>query len=172
MTGKTERDGNWLPISQADRTIVHQQHFPSVGLTIRNSDRYWVRDEDGRVYEASWTEGENGRNYWWDWDNESPVDPVEFCPHPCDPRFPAVSVNERSTLLALVQEMGKALEAAKKRMRNCRGAIESNQVVDKDVHGSLKIGMADIDAALASFTAFMEGQDNALRALSAQEDGK
>lgn len=47
------------------------------------------------------------------------------------------------------EELVKALEQAKKRMRNCRGAIESNQVVDKDVHGSLTNGMADIDAALA-----------------------
>lgn len=45
-------------------------------------------------------------------------------------------------------ELVEALEAAKKRMRNCRGAIESNQVEDKDVHGSLGRGMRDIDAAL------------------------
>lgn len=43
----------------------------------------------------------------------------------------------------------EALEAAKKRMQNCRGAIESNQVADKDVHGSLAQGIRDIDAALA-----------------------
>lgn len=64
---------------------------------------------------------------------------------------------ERRILSALVpsthaesrcEELVKALEAAKKRMRNCRGAIESNQVVDKDVHGSLTRGMADIDAVL------------------------
>jgi hypothetical protein len=78
--------GRWLPIAEADKTIVHQQHFSSINLTIRNSDRYWVRDADGRTYEASWSEGENGRDYWWDWDNESPVDPVEFMPHPLDPR--------------------------------------------------------------------------------------
>lgn len=78
--------GRWLPIAQADKTIVHQQHFSSINLTIRNSDRYWVRDADGRTYEASWSEGQSGRNYWWDWDNESPVDPVEFMPHPLDPR--------------------------------------------------------------------------------------
>jgi hypothetical protein len=42
-----------------------------------------------------------------------------------------------------------ALTDAKRRMRNCRGAIESNQVVDKDVHGGLTRGMEAIDAALA-----------------------
>lgn len=43
-----------------------------------------------------------------------------------------------------------ALIAAKTRMRNCRGAIESDQVVDKDVHGSLGNGIRDIQDALAS----------------------
>lgn len=76
------REALWRPISEADKAIVHQHHFPLVGMTIRNSERYWVRDADGRVYEASWSEGNNGRDYWWDWDGESPVDPVEFMPHP------------------------------------------------------------------------------------------
>ena len=75
-------EASWRPIAEADKTITHQDHFPSVGMTLRNSDRYWVRDADGRVYEASWSEGNNGRDYWWDWDGESPVDPVEFMPHP------------------------------------------------------------------------------------------
>ncbi|KNY16927.1 hypothetical protein AKG11_11430 [Shinella sp. SUS2] len=63
----------WLPIEFADKTITQVQHFSEVGLTLRNSDRYWVRDEDGRVYEASWTDDKVG--YWWDWEGESPVDP-------------------------------------------------------------------------------------------------
>lgn len=83
----------WRPISEADREITHQQHFPDIDLTIRNSDRYWVRDADGRVYEASWTEDGKGRDYWWDWDGESPVDPIEFMPHPLDPRFAAAPVS-------------------------------------------------------------------------------
>lgn len=72
----------WLPIEKADREITHQQTFPEIGLTLQNSDRYWVRDADGRVFEASWTEDGKGRDYWWDWEGESPVDPVEFMPHP------------------------------------------------------------------------------------------
>lgn len=79
--------GRWLPIDQADKTITDVQDFPEVGMTIRTSDRYWVRDDDGRVYEAAWSEGNNGRDYWWDFEGESPVDPVEFMPHPLDPRF-------------------------------------------------------------------------------------
>lgn len=75
----------WLPIECADKTITQVQDFSEVGITLRNSDRYWVRDEDGRVFEASWTEG--ARNYWWDWEGESPVEPVEFMPHPLDPRW-------------------------------------------------------------------------------------
>ena len=51
---------------------------------------------------------------------------------------------------AEVKRYRVALIAAKTRMRNCRGAIESNQVVDKDVHGSLQNGIRDIQEALAS----------------------
>lgn len=79
--------GRWLPIEQADKTINHVTEFTQIGLTLKNSDTFWVRDEDGRVYEAAWSEGNNGRDYWWDWEGESPVDPVEFMPHPLDPRF-------------------------------------------------------------------------------------
>lgn len=83
--------GAWLPIERADKEITNVEDFSEVGVTIRTSDRYWVRDDDGRVYEAAWSEGENGRNYWWDFEGESPVDPVEFMPHPLDPRFAALS---------------------------------------------------------------------------------
>lgn len=79
---KAYLEASWRPIAEADKTITHQDHFPSVGITLRNSERYWVRDADGRVYEASWSEGNIGRDYWWDWDGESPVDPVEYMPHP------------------------------------------------------------------------------------------
>jgi hypothetical protein len=90
---KAERDrteaerGEWLPIDLADRTITDVEDFSEVGITLRMSDRYWVRDEDGRVYEAAWSEDNNGRDFWWDFESESPVDPVEFMPHPLDPRF-------------------------------------------------------------------------------------
>ena len=51
---------------------------------------------------------------------------------------------------AEVKRYREALIAAKTRMRNCRGAIESDQVVDKDMHGSLQNGIRDIQEALAS----------------------
>lgn len=51
---------------------------------------------------------------------------------------------------AEVKRYRVALIAAKTRMRNCRGAIESNQVVDKDVHGSLQNGICDIEEALSA----------------------
>ncbi|MEN0115393.1 MAG: hypothetical protein AAGD15_01615 [Agrobacterium cavarae] len=79
---KAYLEASWRPISEADKSIAHQEHFPSVKMTLRHSERYWVRDNDGRVYEASWSEGNNGRNFWWDWEGESPVNPVEFMPHP------------------------------------------------------------------------------------------
>ena len=85
--------GRWLPIAQADRSICQIQDFPTVGITLRNSARYWVRDEDGRTYEASWTERNEGRSYWWDWEGESPVDPVEFMPHPLDPKYAATEAD-------------------------------------------------------------------------------
>ncbi len=75
----------WRPISEADRSIATVQTFPDVSITLSNSYPVWVRDEDGRVYEAVWSEGT--ANYWWDLEGESPVDPVEFMPHPLDPRW-------------------------------------------------------------------------------------
>lgn len=69
----------WLPISEADKSI---SHVHIVGeMRIGNSYPVWVRDSDGRVYEALWSK--NGKKaYWWDIEGESPVDPVEFMPHP------------------------------------------------------------------------------------------
>lgn len=79
----------WLPIALADKAITNVEDFSEVGITLRTSDRYWVRDDDGRIYEAAWSEGD--RNYWWDFAGESPVDPVEFMPHPLDPRWTATT---------------------------------------------------------------------------------
>lgn len=73
----------WRPISEADKSITFERTFDvSEGETmiIRNSDQYWVRDEDGRIYEATWSDHKGG--YWWDITAESPVDPIEFMPHP------------------------------------------------------------------------------------------
>lgn len=87
--GKVEGDGRadlerfWRPISEADRTITYEDTFnlgDGKSMTIRNSDHYWVRDADGRVYEATWSDHKGG--YWWDLDGESRVDPVEYMPHP------------------------------------------------------------------------------------------
>lgn len=74
----------WLPISEADVSVT-MAYWVSAELTLRNSDRFWVRDEDGRVFEAVWSVGKT--SYWWDLENESPVNPVEFMPHPLDPRY-------------------------------------------------------------------------------------
>lgn len=74
----------WRPIADADISITNIITIPD--LTVRNSDRYWVKDEDGRIYEACWTDHRDG--YWWDIEGESPVDPIEFMPHPLDKRFP------------------------------------------------------------------------------------
>lgn len=46
--------------------------------------------------------------------------------------------------------MAKALEEARKRMRNAWGAVSTGQIVDKDVLGTLWRGAQEIDAALSS----------------------
>lgn len=74
----------WRPIDEADKDIAYIHDLGE--LRIGNSYPIWARDEDGRVFEALWSD--NGkRSYWWDIEGESPVDPVEFMPHPLDPRF-------------------------------------------------------------------------------------
>lgn len=79
------KSGPWRPIAEADRGIATVQTFATVGITLRNSHPVWVRDEDGRVYEAVWTDHRDG--YWWDIEGESPTDPVAFMPHPLDPKY-------------------------------------------------------------------------------------
>ncbi|HHV68223.1 MAG TPA: hypothetical protein GXX48_11345 [Ochrobactrum intermedium] len=81
--GRADLERFWRPISEADKSITFEQTFDTgdgKSMTIRNSDHYWVRDADGRVYEATWSDHKGG--YWWDLEGESPVDPVEYMPHP------------------------------------------------------------------------------------------
>lgn len=77
-------NAGWLPIAEADKDIAYIHDM--AGLRIGGSHPISVRDEDGRVYEALWSD-DGKRAYWWDIEGESPVDPVEFMPHPLDPRF-------------------------------------------------------------------------------------
>jgi hypothetical protein len=65
-------------------------------------------------------------------------------------RSHSADIDRAEAAEAEVKRYRVALIAAKTRMRNCRGAIESDQVVDKDVHGSLGNGIRDIQDALAS----------------------
>lgn len=95
--GKVKGDGRadlerfWRPISEADKSITFEDTFDigeGKSMTIRNSDYYWVRDADGRIYEATWSDHKGG--YWWDLEGESPADPVEYMPHPLSlPSAPA-----------------------------------------------------------------------------------
>lgn len=75
--------GMWRPIAEADRSIATVQTY--AGVTMRNSYPVWVRDADGRIYEAVWTDSRGG--YWWDLDGEDRAHPVEFMPHPLDQQF-------------------------------------------------------------------------------------
>jgi len=72
--------GNWHPIVGADKSI-NQIIGTEIGLPIGNSLPIWARDGDGRVFECLWAD-DGKRAYWWDIEGESPVDPVEFMPHP------------------------------------------------------------------------------------------
>ncbi|KAA3518857.1 hypothetical protein GOZ96_04935 [Agrobacterium vitis] len=70
---------SWRPIAEADNGIAYIHDLGE--MKIGCSYPIWVRDPDGRVYEALWSD--NGKKaYWWDIEGESPVDPVEFMPHP------------------------------------------------------------------------------------------
>ena len=76
----------WLPIERADKSVDRIYDLPGMPRPIANSEEYWCRDADGRVFLATWAD-DGKRAYWWDLDGESPVDPVEFMPHPLDTRF-------------------------------------------------------------------------------------
>lgn len=84
----------WRPIADADKDIAYIHDM--AGLRIGGSHPIWVRDEDGRVYEALWSD-DGKRAYWWDIEGESPVDPVEFMPHPLDPRFPPRALQQKGS---------------------------------------------------------------------------
>lgn len=49
---------------------------------------------------------------------------------------------------AEISKLREALTAVRGSIKNARGAVESNQVVDKDVHGTLSRAIRMIDAAL------------------------
>lgn len=67
---------------------------------------------------------------------------------PVDAKYGAAS-DERFYIRAdLVDDLVKALEEARRDMRNAWGAVTSNQVEDKDVAGGLRSAMGRIDAAL------------------------
>jgi hypothetical protein len=54
-----------------------------------------------------------------------------------------------TTAIAVTDEnIRESLLDIRKSVKNARGAIESNQVVDKDVHGTLTRVLSKIDAAL------------------------
>lgn len=82
--------GIWHPIEEADKTIVDVFDLPDIGITVRNSAHIMARDSDGRFFECCWTDHRGG--YWWDLEQESPVDPVDFQPldEPCENCGPGI----------------------------------------------------------------------------------
>lgn len=68
----------WWPIETAPRECtVDRSGLPDV--TGWTTETIWVRDADGRVYEA-WYVGRGP--YWWDADGETECAPIEWMPHP------------------------------------------------------------------------------------------
>ncbi|MBB3980122.1 hypothetical protein GGQ64_005369 [Rhizobium azooxidifex] len=65
----------------------------------------------------------------------------------------AVLDDSEQVLQARVSRLEAALGQARTSMRNARGAIESNQVEDKDVHRTLTDAMGRIDAVLRAVLA-------------------
>lgn len=55
---------------------------------------------------------------------------------------------ERDFAAQKVRRLTSALIEARRRFINARSAIETNQVVDKDVHGMMLRGIREIDEAL------------------------
>lgn len=73
----------WQPIETAPAVSVNR----GSGMTMHpcmTTETLWVRDADGRTYEAWFVDAtdEMGRTYWWDLDGEEISDPVEWMPHP------------------------------------------------------------------------------------------
>lgn len=73
----------WLPIDPHPPVSVNRGSGMTMHPTM-TTETLWVRDADGRVYEAWWVDAtdEMGRTYWWDCDGENICDPVEWMPHP------------------------------------------------------------------------------------------
>lgn len=122
LQARKELGVRWLPISQADRSITDVQDFSEVGVLLRLSERYWVRDEAGRIFEAVWTDDRNG--YWWDLDSESPTDPVEFMPHPLDRRFAGAAEASSDAIKADSQEIGCQI---------CLEPLKSDDICSTDI---------------------------------------
>ncbi len=107
-----EQTAGWRPIAEADKSIAYIHRVAD--LSIGNSYPIWARDEDGRVFEALWSD--NGKKaYWWDMEGESPVDPVEFMPHPLDRKFfviPAKApiVSEADDLIERCAQAAEAID--------------------------------------------------------------
>lgn len=73
----------WRPIETAPAVSINR----SAGLTrhpVLTTETLWVRDADGRTYEAWFVDAtdEMGRAYWWDLDAEDTCNPIEWMPHP------------------------------------------------------------------------------------------
>lgn len=94
MSDLSSLAGHWVPIEQADKSVDRIIRAQDLGIEISNSEEYWCRDADGRVFLATWAD-DGKRAYWWDFEGQSPVDPVEFMPHPLDPRFPPRALQQK-----------------------------------------------------------------------------
>ena len=108
-----------------------------------------IEDEGDRVYFGSTNDADQLKKVWheldgWNWDDimsDGELDDVYASSREAHARAEAAE--------ARLAEAMKALDAAHRTMRNARGAIESDQIEDKDVRRQLTNGMEAIAAARA-----------------------
>lgn len=108
----------WRPIAEADKDIAYIHVLDAADMRIGGSYPIWARDADGRVYEALWSD-DGKRAYWWDIEGESPVDPVEFMPHPLDPRYAAPTPSAPSVPVVCETCNGTGKEGRHQICRDC-----------------------------------------------------
>lgn len=106
------------------------ERFYNLAHMPANVNGQWVRYSDYATLEAKLAEVTGERDSWR--------------------RVAERLEGEKQAAESRVKALEEALRAARATMRNCFGAIESDQIEDKDVHRQLIRGVKAADAALGA----------------------